>query len=198
MPIGGGYSNVPTKTTRQPQFSNLGRHRRRNTCCVGVNQDAPWRGAATSCHAPIRLSVDGSACDTRRPCQFLDGEDKLLLRHDLWHTRAIESQGRAGGLDGCASLRSGYRSLRAEVDIAVPADLNVTQAHGLAHHVEAHLLDRVPASPLPPCTRARRSTPTQPIAASHKRRNQSQDHCAAEGCRTTCCRVTADGGTRPR
>ncbi|MFL6162182.1 MAG: cation diffusion facilitator family transporter [Jatrophihabitantaceae bacterium] len=34
-------------------------------------------------------------------------------------------------------------TLRAEVDVTVPADLSVVQAHELAHHAEAHLLDQV-------------------------------------------------------
>jgi cation diffusion facilitator family transporter len=34
-------------------------------------------------------------------------------------------------------------TLRAEVDVTVPADLSVVEAHELAHHAEAHLLDRV-------------------------------------------------------
>ncbi len=35
-------------------------------------------------------------------------------------------------------------TLRAEVDVTVPADLSVVAAHDLAHHAEAHLLARVP------------------------------------------------------
>jgi len=35
-------------------------------------------------------------------------------------------------------------TLRAEVDATVAPDLTVTQAHELAHHAEAHLLERVP------------------------------------------------------
>jgi cation diffusion facilitator family transporter len=35
-------------------------------------------------------------------------------------------------------------TLRAEVDVTVDADLTVTQAHGLAHHAEEHLLEQVP------------------------------------------------------
>jgi cation diffusion facilitator family transporter len=34
-------------------------------------------------------------------------------------------------------------TLRAEVDVTVAADLTVTEAHDLAHHAEAHLLDQV-------------------------------------------------------
>jgi len=36
-----------------------------------------------------------------------------------------------------------HHTLRAEVDVTVPADLSVTQAHDLAYHAEAHLLDQV-------------------------------------------------------
>jgi cation diffusion facilitator family transporter len=34
-------------------------------------------------------------------------------------------------------------TLRAEVDVTVPAELTVTEAHDLAHYAEAHLLDQV-------------------------------------------------------
>ena len=34
-------------------------------------------------------------------------------------------------------------TLRAEVEVTVPADLSVVEAHDLAHHAEAHLLDQV-------------------------------------------------------
>jgi cation diffusion facilitator family transporter len=50
------------------------------------------------------------------------------------------------GIDHIHELRIRWigHTLRAEVDISVPADLNITQAHDLAHHAEAHLLARVP------------------------------------------------------
>jgi cation diffusion facilitator family transporter len=50
------------------------------------------------------------------------------------------------GIDEILELRIRWigHTLRAEVDITVPVDLSVTQAHDLAHHVEAHLLSRVP------------------------------------------------------
>jgi cation diffusion facilitator family transporter len=51
-------------------------------------------------------------------------------------------------VDGVGELRDlrirwiGH-TLRAEVDVTVPADLSVTQAHDLAHHAEHHLLTQV-------------------------------------------------------
>jgi cation diffusion facilitator family transporter len=50
------------------------------------------------------------------------------------------------GIDHIQELRIRWigHTLRAEVDITVPADLTITQAHNLAHHAEAHLLARVP------------------------------------------------------
>ena len=50
------------------------------------------------------------------------------------------------GIEHIQELRIRWigHTLRAEVDITVPADLNITQAHDLAHHAEAHLLARVP------------------------------------------------------
>ena len=49
------------------------------------------------------------------------------------------------GIDHVQELRIRWigHTLRAEVDITVPADLTITQAHNLAHHAEAHLLARV-------------------------------------------------------
>ena len=34
-------------------------------------------------------------------------------------------------------------TLRAEADVTVDPDISLTQAHDLAHHAEAHLLDQV-------------------------------------------------------
>jgi len=49
------------------------------------------------------------------------------------------------GVSGVRELRIRWigHTLRAEVDVTVPADLTVTEAHDLAHHAEAHLLDQV-------------------------------------------------------
>jgi cation diffusion facilitator family transporter len=49
------------------------------------------------------------------------------------------------GISGVRDLRIRWigHTLRAEVDVTVPADLTVTEAHDLAHHAEAHLLDQV-------------------------------------------------------
>ena len=49
------------------------------------------------------------------------------------------------GIDHIEDLRIRWigHTLRAEVDITVPADLTITQAHDLAHHAEAHLLSHV-------------------------------------------------------
>ena len=49
------------------------------------------------------------------------------------------------GISGVRELRIRWigHTLRAEVDVTVPADLTVTEAHDLAHHAETHLLDQV-------------------------------------------------------
>jgi cation diffusion facilitator family transporter len=49
------------------------------------------------------------------------------------------------GISGVRELRIRWigHTLRAEVDVTVPAHLTVTEAHDLAHHAEAHLLDQV-------------------------------------------------------
>ena len=49
------------------------------------------------------------------------------------------------GIDSVRELRIRWigHTLRAEVDATVAASLTVTEAHDLAHHAEAHLLDQV-------------------------------------------------------
>jgi cation diffusion facilitator family transporter len=49
------------------------------------------------------------------------------------------------GVDDVRDLRIRWigHTLRAEVDVTVAADLSLVQAHDLAHHAEAHLLDQV-------------------------------------------------------
>jgi len=49
------------------------------------------------------------------------------------------------GITGVRDLRIRWigHTLRAEADVTVAADLTLTQAHDLAHHAEAHLLDQV-------------------------------------------------------
>src|SRR6266581_3262896 len=49
------------------------------------------------------------------------------------------------GISGVRDLRIRWigHTLRAEVDVTVPANLTVTEAHDLAHHAEAHLLNQV-------------------------------------------------------
>jgi len=49
------------------------------------------------------------------------------------------------GISAVCDLRIRWigHTLRAEVDVTVPSDLTVVQAHDLAHHAEAHLLDQV-------------------------------------------------------
>jgi divalent metal cation (Fe/Co/Zn/Cd) transporter len=49
------------------------------------------------------------------------------------------------GISAVRDLRIRWigHTLRAEVDVTVPSDLTVVQAHDLAHHAETHLLDQV-------------------------------------------------------
>jgi cation diffusion facilitator family transporter len=49
------------------------------------------------------------------------------------------------GISGVRDLRIRWigHTLRAEVDVTVPANLTVTEAHDLAHHAETHLLNQV-------------------------------------------------------
>ena len=57
-------------------------------------------------------------------------------------TAAVTS---VAGIDGVRDLRIRWigHTLRAEVDATVDPSLSVVQAHDLAHHAEAHLLDQV-------------------------------------------------------
>lgn len=74
---------------------------------------------------------------------------ELARRLGERHPLAAEDGHRAvtsvKGVEGVRDLRIRWigHTLRAEVDLTVPADLNITQAHDLAHHAEAHLLDQV-------------------------------------------------------
>jgi Dimerisation domain of Zinc Transporter len=44
---------------------------------------------------------------------------------------------------GCEGVRWIGHTLRAEADVTVAADISLAEAHDLAHHAEAHLLDDV-------------------------------------------------------
>jgi cation diffusion facilitator family transporter len=71
--------------------------------------------------------------------RLMDAVDPALVDEA---TAAVTS---VPGVDEVRELRIRWigHTLRAEVDITVPADLTVTEAHDLAHHAEAHLLDQV-------------------------------------------------------
>ncbi len=57
-------------------------------------------------------------------------------------TAAVTS---VAGITGVRELRIRWigHTLRAEADVTVDPDISLTQAHNLAHHAEAHLLDQV-------------------------------------------------------
>jgi len=71
--------------------------------------------------------------------RLMDAVDPVLVDQA---TAAVTS---VSGIEGVRELRIRWigHTLRAEVDATVAPDLTLTQAHDLAHHAEAHLLDQV-------------------------------------------------------
>ena len=71
--------------------------------------------------------------------RLMDAVDPALVDQA---TAAVAS---VKGIEGIRDLRIRWigHTLRAEVDVTVPATLTVTEAHDLAHHAEQHLLDQV-------------------------------------------------------
>ncbi len=71
--------------------------------------------------------------------RLMDAVDPVLVDQA---TAAVTS---VAGIEGVRELRIRWigHTLRAEVDATVAPTLSLTQAHDLAHHAEAHLLDQV-------------------------------------------------------
>ncbi len=71
--------------------------------------------------------------------RLMDAVDPALV------TQAAAAIATVDGVNGVRELRVRWigHTLRAEVDITVASDLTVTEAHDLAHHAEAHLLEQV-------------------------------------------------------
>jgi cation diffusion facilitator family transporter len=71
--------------------------------------------------------------------RLMDAVDPALV------SQAAAAIATVDGVSGVRELRVRWigHTLRAEVDITVAPDLTVTEAHDLAHHAEAHLLEQV-------------------------------------------------------
>jgi zinc transporter family protein len=71
--------------------------------------------------------------------RLMDAVDPALLGQATAAVTSVES------ITGVRDLRIRWigHTLRAEADVIVAADLTLSQAHDLAHHAEAHLLDQV-------------------------------------------------------
>ncbi len=100
-----------------------------------------WRQADPIIGLVITVAIIGVLRSAIRQvgARLMDAVDPGLVDQA---TAAVSS---VRGIDAVRDLRIRWigHTLRAEVDIAVPADLSVTEAHDLAHHAEAHLLDQV-------------------------------------------------------
>jgi cation diffusion facilitator family transporter len=100
-----------------------------------------WRQADPIIGLVITVAILGVLRSAVRQvgARLMDAVDPLLVDQA---TAAVTS---VAGISGVRDLRIRWigHTLRAEVDVTVPANLTVTQAHDLAHHAEAHLLDQV-------------------------------------------------------
>jgi cation diffusion facilitator family transporter len=102
---------------------------------------AGWRAADPIIGLVITVAILGVLRSAARQvgARLMDAVDPGLVDQA---TAAVTS---VRGIEGVRDLRIRWigHTLRAEVDVTVAADLTVTQAHDLAHHAEAHLLDQV-------------------------------------------------------
>jgi len=100
-----------------------------------------WRQADPIIGLVITVAILGVLRSTVRQigARLMDAVDPALVDQA---TAAVIS---VAGIAGVRDLRIRWigHTLRAEVDVTVAAHLTVTEAHDLAHHAEAHLLDRV-------------------------------------------------------
>jgi cation diffusion facilitator family transporter len=100
-----------------------------------------WRQADPIIGLVITLAILGVLRSAVRQvgARLMDAVDPDLVDQA---TAAVTS---VTGISGVRDLRIRWigHTLRAEVDVTVPSRLTVTEAHDLAHHAEAHLLDQV-------------------------------------------------------
>jgi cation diffusion facilitator family transporter len=100
-----------------------------------------WRPADPIIGLVITVAILGVLRSAVRQvgARLMDAVDPALVDQA---TAAVTS---VRGIGEVRDLRIRWigHTLRAEVDVTVPAELTVTQAHDLAHHAEAHLLDQV-------------------------------------------------------
>jgi len=100
-----------------------------------------WRQADPIIGLVITVAILGVLRSAVRQvgARLMDAVDPDLVDQA---TAAVTS---VAGISGVRDLRIRWigHTLRAEVDVTVPVHLTVTEAHDLAHHAEAHLLDQV-------------------------------------------------------
>ena len=100
-----------------------------------------WRPADPIIGLVITVAILGVLRSAVRQvgARLMDAVDPDLV------DQAITAVTGVAGISDVRDLRIRWigHTLRAEVDVTVPAELSVVQAHELAHHAEAHLLDRV-------------------------------------------------------
>jgi cation diffusion facilitator family transporter len=101
-----------------------------------------WRQADPVIGLVITVAILGVLRSAIRQvgARLLDAVDPDLV------DRATAAVASVTGIGTVREIRVRWvgHTLRAEVDATVDPDLTVTQAHDIAHHAEAHLLDRLP------------------------------------------------------
>jgi cation diffusion facilitator family transporter len=100
-----------------------------------------WRQADPIIGLVITVAILGVLRSAIRQvgARLMDAVDPDLVEQAKAAVTSVE------GVDDVRDLRIRWigHTLRAEVDVTVAADLSLVQAHDLAHHAEAHLLDQV-------------------------------------------------------
>jgi len=100
-----------------------------------------WRQADPIIGLAITAAILGVLRSAVRQvgARLMDAVDPKLVDQA---TAAVTS---VAGISDVRDLRIRWigHTLRAEVDVTVPADLSVVEAHELAHHAQQHLLDQV-------------------------------------------------------
>ncbi len=100
-----------------------------------------WRQADPIIGLVITVAILGVLRSAVRQvgARLMDAVDPALV------DQAIDAVTSVAGIDGVRELRIRWigHTLRAEVDATVAPSLSLIEAHDLAHHAEAHLLDHV-------------------------------------------------------
>ncbi|MGI8761597.1 MAG: cation diffusion facilitator family transporter [Jatrophihabitantaceae bacterium] len=100
-----------------------------------------WRRADPIIGLVITIAILGVLRSAIRQvgARLMDAVDPALVEQATAAVTSVEGVGEVRDI----RIRWIGHTLRAEVDVTVPATLTVVEAHDLAHHAEEHLLDQV-------------------------------------------------------